>query len=238
MDTTKNADLTTIAKFTEPRRAPTIADVLHSRKHRVDGWTPVKVAAFIEQLAETGNVTKAAAYVRMTTASCYTLRNHPDGGPFAEAWNTAISGRYEMLLDIAIDRVREGTEVARWWKGELVGRDRVFSDRLLMFMLSEAHPDRARAKENPGQPATGDAAATSLPAAARAGLIGWSDDDGTDEYELEQHSREIEVDVLARCEAARVEEAEKTLDIAARTDEALGRTRPEGGWQDKLFASL
>jgi hypothetical protein len=238
MNTTKNPDLTTIAKFTEPRRAPTIADVLHSRKHRVDGWTPIKVAAFIEQLAESGNVTKAAAYVRMTTAACYTLRNHPDGAPFAEAWNTAISGRYEMLLDIAIDRVREGTEVARWWKGELVGRDRVFSERLLMFMLREAHPDRARAKGQPSDQAGGDPAATSLPAAARAGLIGWSDDDGTDDFEREQHSREIEVDVLAACEADRVETAMQELEIAAELDKALGRTRPVGGWQDKLFASL
>jgi hypothetical protein len=41
----------------------------------------------------------------MSTTACYGLRNHPDGAPFAEAW------------DNALDRVREGTEVFRWWKG-------------------------------------------------------------------------------------------------------------------------
>ena len=35
--------------------------MLAARKKRSDGWTPIKVAAFIEALAETCSVTKAAA---------------------------------------------------------------------------------------------------------------------------------------------------------------------------------
>lgn len=53
----------------------------------------------------------------MSTTACYGMRNHPDGAPFAEAWDDAVGARYEMLADIALDRVREGTEVFRWWKG-------------------------------------------------------------------------------------------------------------------------
>ena len=125
-----------------PGPAGSVADVLHQRRHRTGGWTPVKVAAFIEKLAETGSVTRAAAYVRLSTAAAYALRNHPDGAPFAAAWDDAVGARHEMLAEIALDRVRDGVERLRWWKGECVGADRVFSDRLLMFMLDRTDPLR------------------------------------------------------------------------------------------------
>ena len=127
-----------------PTIATGIAAVLHSAKHRVDGWTPVKVAAFIAHLGDTGSVTQAAAYVRMTTASCYALRNRPGGEPFAEAWETAVSTRHEQLADLALDRVRHGVERTRWYRGQAVGRDRVFSDRLLIHLLSATDPARRR----------------------------------------------------------------------------------------------
>ena len=127
-----------------PVPVPTIAAVPHSARHRVDGWTPVKVAAFIAHLGDTGSVTQAAAYVRMTTASCYALRNRPGGEPFAEAWETAVSTRHEQLADLALDRVRHGVERTRWYRGQAVGRDRVFSDRLLIHLLTATDPARRR----------------------------------------------------------------------------------------------
>ncbi len=126
---------------------PAIADVLRSHKHRVDGWTPVKVAAFIAHLGDTGSVTQAAAYVRMTTASCYALRNRPGAEPFAEAWETAVSTRHEQLADLALDRVRNGVERRRWYRGVPVGIDRVFSDRLLIHLLNSTDPARRRAQQ-------------------------------------------------------------------------------------------
>ena len=41
-----------------------------------------------------------------------------------------------MLADLAVDRVRNGVERIRWWQGQAVGVDRVFSDRLLIHMLN------------------------------------------------------------------------------------------------------
>lgn len=133
------------------RRSPTIAEVLDARRHRVDGWTPLRVAAFIEMLADTGSVTQAAAYVRMSTSSAYVLRNRPGGEAFAEAWESAIGSRHAMLTDIAFDRIRHGVERNRWWKGERVGTDRVFSDRLLIHQLDATSPDR-RNRPRPAPP--------------------------------------------------------------------------------------
>lgn len=134
-----------------PARAPvahppgSIAEMLHNRRHRTSGWTPIRVAGFIDRLGETGSVTRAAAYVRLSTVACYALRNHPDGAPFAAAWDDAVGARHEMLADLALDRVRDGVERNRWHQGQLVGVDRVFSDRLLMFMLDRTDPHRRTA---------------------------------------------------------------------------------------------
>ena len=116
--------------------------MLAARKKRSDGWTPIKVAAFIEALAETCSVTKAAAYANMSPASAYHLRNHPEAQGFREAWDHAVAARYEELTDIAMDRVRHGVDKARWWKDEVVGHERVFSDRLLIHLLRRSDPDR------------------------------------------------------------------------------------------------
>lgn len=148
-----------------PKRPPSIADCLHDAKHRIDGWTPVKVAAFIACLADAGSVTKAAAYVRMTTASCYTLRNRPGGEPLAEAWETALSTRHEMLADVAVDRVRDGVERIRWYRDRMVGVDRIYSDRLLIHMLDATDPVRRRERA-----AALAASAATLPAAPAAVL--------------------------------------------------------------------
>ena|SRR3712207_6271443 len=44
------------------------------RRYRHDGWTPERQKAFIEALADTGCVTRAAG---MAQANCYALRRAP-----------------------------------------------------------------------------------------------------------------------------------------------------------------
>lgn len=154
---------------------PTIRQVLLDR-HRLDGWTAIKVAAFIEVLGDTGSVSRAAAYVSMSPSSAYRLRNRPGAELFAEAWEAAIGARHEMLADIAMSRITDGVERNRWWRGDLVGRDQVFSDRLLMFMLSATNPDRARRGGiSPARPGADVAAAAGL-GAASPGFAGYLPD--------------------------------------------------------------
>ena len=44
---------------------------------RHDGWTPARQRAFIEALADTGSVSRAAAQVNMSTEGAYYLRASP-----------------------------------------------------------------------------------------------------------------------------------------------------------------
>ncbi|QXQ07983.1 hypothetical protein KX816_08335 [Sphingosinicellaceae bacterium] len=161
-----------------PLTPATLAAMLANRRKQDNGWTPIKVAAFIEALAETCSVVKAAAYVDMSTAAAYKLRNHPDAHAFREAWDGATAPRFEELTDIAMGRVRNGVDRNRWWHGELVGVDTVYSDRLLIHMLNRCDPDRVAALR-----AAADAvpAPASLPmtedfivaAATATGALGW-----------------------------------------------------------------
>jgi hypothetical protein len=41
------------------------------RRYRHDGWTPERQKAFIEALADTGSVSRAAAMANMTPESAY-----------------------------------------------------------------------------------------------------------------------------------------------------------------------
>lgn len=125
-----------------PSSPQTLASVLDQRRRRLDGWTAARVGIFLAALGETGSVTRAAEYANMSAAACYTLRNHAGGGPFAEAWDNALASRFEILSEMAMTRIRNGTERIRWYKGEKVGTDWIFSDRLLLAMIDRADPSR------------------------------------------------------------------------------------------------
>ena len=113
------------------------------RKRRADGWSIDRQRRFIETLAATGSVTQAALEVGMSTVSAYRLRNAPDGGPFATAWEIAVRAAGRRLTDIAMDRVIHGAEEPVFDRdGNRVGRRVKYNDRLLMFMLRALQPDR------------------------------------------------------------------------------------------------
>ena len=78
------------------------------RKYRHDGWTPERQRAFIEALADTGSVTRAAGMVNMAQANCYTLRRAPGAEAFRQAWDAALDFGVGRLKDIAFERAIEG----------------------------------------------------------------------------------------------------------------------------------
>lgn len=90
---------------------------------RHDGWTPERQRAFIEALADSGSVTRAAGMVNMAQANCYTLRRAPGAESFRAAWDAALdygglAGRdaEEEDPDSPFVRVPPG---ALEWRGEL-----------------------------------------------------------------------------------------------------------------------
>ncbi|WP_447726266.1 hypothetical protein [Sphingomonas koreensis] len=105
------------------------------RHNRHDGWTPERQRAFIEALADTGSVTRAAAQVNIAQTNCYSLRRAPGAEGFRAAWDAALDYGVLRLKDIAFERAIEGQLVPVFVAGKLMGFRRKRNDALLMFCL-------------------------------------------------------------------------------------------------------
>lgn len=115
------------------------------RRPRSDGWTPQRQRDFIAALADDGRVSYAARQVGMSENSCYRLRRSPGGENFARAWDVARAHAAHRLIDIAYDRVIDGSDEPVFDKdGNRVGRRMRQNDRLHMFLLRAYHPERFR----------------------------------------------------------------------------------------------
>lgn len=110
------------------------------RRYRRDGWTPREMSDFIDALSTTGSVAGACAYVGKSRMSAYRLRNRVDAAHFRAAWDEALRAATAVLADTAYQRAVEGVRKTIWYKGEPVGEETVYNDRLLMFLLRVRDP--------------------------------------------------------------------------------------------------
>jgi hypothetical protein len=152
---------------------------------RHDGWTPDKQRQFIEQLADCGIVKEAAGRVGMTERSAYRLRRRPDAAGFNRAWDAAVQFGVDRLHSTAFERAIEGTVRQRWFQGEVIGEERIFDNRLLIYLLGRLDKQRGQgvrdAMENwdASMGALEDGLARPLPAPeADYGAPVWRDEDG------------------------------------------------------------
>lgn len=60
------------------------------QRFRRDGWTPARQLRFLDMLARTRSVTRAAAAAGMSRESAYRFRNRDPAGLFAAAWNRIL----------------------------------------------------------------------------------------------------------------------------------------------------
>lgn len=111
-------------------------------RHRADGWTPERMAEFIDVLGSSASVGAACAVVGMSRTSAYKLRNRAGLAHFRDAWDDALRMSVAVLADTAFERAVEGTKVPIFHKGEQVGEYRRHNDRLLMFLLRVRDPHR------------------------------------------------------------------------------------------------
>lgn len=102
------------------------------------GWTPVRRQLFLDELAASANITAAAKVAGLSARSAYQLRQRDSH--FAAQWQQALQIALDELEALLIDRVRQGTETGVYAGGILVGRERVYSDRLAMFVLNRHRP--------------------------------------------------------------------------------------------------
>lgn len=95
---------------------------------------------FLETLAVSGNITSAAACHGLTVNAINTAkRNDPK---FAEAIEIAKAMALKELEDVARDRALHGIERDVWFKGEVVGKEIQYSDKLLMYLMQANDKER------------------------------------------------------------------------------------------------
>ena len=63
-----------------------------TQRFRRDGWTPQRQLAFLDTLARTHCIAKAARAAGMSRESAYRLRARDPNGLFAAAWDGALKG--------------------------------------------------------------------------------------------------------------------------------------------------
>lgn len=116
---------------------------------RRDGWSPERQRDFIEALADCGVVREAAARVGMTEQSATRLRRRPEAAGFSLAWDAALRLGGDRLRSTAYERAVEGVVKKRYWRGRVVGEERVYDNRLLISLLAKFEPvtDRAAVDE-------------------------------------------------------------------------------------------
>jgi hypothetical protein len=103
-------------------------------RYRRDGWTPATQRAFLEHLADTLSLQSAAELVDMSIQSVNALRRR--SATFDHACNAAlIRGLGEQGRARLLDQAVNGRLVRRFYHGELIAEDRVFSDRLLLAVI-------------------------------------------------------------------------------------------------------
>src|SRR4051794_37365295 len=68
------------------------SDSSKSSKIRRDGWTAERQLRFLDALARSRSVIKAAAFAGMSRESAYRLRERRDGALFAALWDRVVGG--------------------------------------------------------------------------------------------------------------------------------------------------
>ena len=104
----------------EPSLTPSGSGRLPATRH--DGWTPDRIATFLETLADTGIVSEAARVAGMHRDSAYSLRTRDP--VFAAAWRAAQAHARPLVADGLLERSITGTVEHYYRDGVLVGERR------------------------------------------------------------------------------------------------------------------
>jgi hypothetical protein len=104
-------------------------------RHREDGFTPERQRAYVEALADCGIAREAAARVGLSEQAINRVRRRADARSFDDACEAAHLFGARRLRSIAYERAIEGTLKGHYYHGERVGEERVYDNRLLVYLL-------------------------------------------------------------------------------------------------------
>jgi hypothetical protein len=112
---------------------------------RADGWTPFCRRLFLQVLAETGRVSTACEYTRLSKQSAYALRARDP--LFAAGWDAASELARAPLADALYEKALDGVTDTITKDGEVVAVRHRFDSRLSTAVLARLDRRCDRAEE-------------------------------------------------------------------------------------------
>lgn len=104
---------------------------------RCDGLTLEKQRAYVEALADCGVAREAAARIGISERSVARVRRRSDARSFDRACHAAQRFGARALRSIAWQRAIEGTLKGHYYHGERISEERVYDNRLLIYLLGK-----------------------------------------------------------------------------------------------------
>lgn len=95
--------------------------------------TAARQQLFLDALEVSGRVVDAAQAAGLTTSTVYRLRDRSDA--FAAAWDHARAHCYERVEEAAYERAVDGVEVPVYYRDQVVGTKRKYSDTLALAIM-------------------------------------------------------------------------------------------------------
>jgi len=118
-----------------------------ARKARAKDWTKAKEALFLTTLAETCNVTAAAAAAGVSVSGAYARRKKV--AAFRAGWAEAIAAAYQRLELVMLDRALNGTEKIVVRKDGSEERMRDYPNQIALHLLKMHRDGAMEAIEEP-----------------------------------------------------------------------------------------
>ena len=106
-------------------------------RYRHDGLTPAKQREYVEALADSGVAREAAARVNVSEQAINRIRRRADARSFDLACEAALRFAARRIRSIAFERAIEGTIKRHYYHGELKSEERVYDNRLLVYLLGK-----------------------------------------------------------------------------------------------------
>lgn len=103
--------------------------------------TPEKEAAFLEALTKGLSITAAAKDAGVGRRTAYEWREEDEA--FRQIWDDAVEAGTDVLEDEAKRRAADGVDEPVFYKGDICGHVRKYSDTLIIFLL-KARRDKYR----------------------------------------------------------------------------------------------
>ena len=94
---------------------------------------------FLEVLAQSGNVSRAARAAGVSRGAAYAKRQREPS--FAKTWDEALAEALDHLEETLMARALEGTTRPVHFQGKEIGSVQSYSDQLAMFLLKARRPE-------------------------------------------------------------------------------------------------